>query len=61
MAHPRTNLDEKAHKALVQLCGGVVENISAAVLACVVPKNETGNVGVLLKIAAIRKHYQVQA
>lgn len=56
---PRTNLNKKDHKKLVEVCGGVVGNITEAVLACNVPKNDLGNVGVALKIAAIRAHYRV--
>ena len=58
---PRTNLKAKDHKKLVELCGGVVPNITQAILGAQVPKKELGNFGIALKIAAIRAHYRVAA
>lgn len=53
----RTNLSRDEHLLVIKENGGIVENIVKAVLAADVPRNELGNVGVELKIAAIRASY----
>jgi hypothetical protein len=56
---PRTNLSHDEHLLLVRESGGELHNITEAVLAASVSKADMGNVGVALKIAAIRAHYRV--
>jgi hypothetical protein len=55
---PKLTDAQKKHQTLVDHCGGTLLHKEVAPLVLAFPMKEAGNVGVALRIAAIRSHYR---